>query len=243
MQRYFIEKNQVNKPFIKITGDYMHHMTRVMRMRVHDKVYFCDQETTYIASLETISQLELIFVIEEEFIEEKELPVNVTVCQGVVRKEKMEEVIDHITEMGASFYQPVVMDFCNIKLDNEKLEKKQVRFNTIAREAAEQSHRTKVLEVKPLIKFKALLEESKNFDLCLYAYEKSTNMDSLKTILKNNTYKNILVVVGPEGGISKEECKLMDDFNFKRISLGPRILRTEVAPVYFMAALSYELEN
>ena len=81
------------------------------------------------------------------------------------------------------------------------------------------------------------------YDLCLYAYEITSKDKSLKEILKSKTYKNIFIVIGPEGGISDKEVKLMNENNFIPVSLGPRILRTEVAPTYAMAAISYELEE
>ena len=80
------------------------------------------------------------------------------------------------------------------------------------------------------------------YDLCLYAYEVIDKDESLKNILKQKKYQNILILVGPEGGISLKEVEMLNSVGFIPISLGPRILRTEVAPTYVMAAISYELE-
>jgi hypothetical protein len=110
------------------------------------------------------------------------------------------------------------------------------------KEAAEQSHRLKIMEVKNVVTWKNFLSQSKDYDLCLYAYEASPKDDSLKQLLRNKTYKNILVLVGPEGGISDKEVEDLKKNNFLPISLGPRILRTQVAPLYVMSALSYEWE-
>ena len=113
----------------------------------------------------------------------------------------------------------------------------------IAKEASEQSHRTKILEVKEAVSFKEFLKMSKDYDLCLYAYENSNKEDSFKNLLKNKKYKNILILVGPEGGISEKEVKLLNEANFYPVTLGPRILRTQVAPLYIMSAISYEWED
>ena len=134
------------------------------------------------------------------------------------------------------------MERCNVKLNDEKLNKKVDRMNKIAKEASEQSHRTRKLVVESPIDFKNLLKFKNEYDLCLYAYEVIDKDESLKNILKQKKYQNILILVGPEGGISLKEVEMLNSVGFIPISLGPRILRTEVAPTYVMAAISYELE-
>ena len=242
MQRYFVEKDAIKVPYIYITGDDCHHIGLVMRMKQGDKVYVSDQERSFVASITEIKKELVTLEIIEELYEEKELPFNVTIAQGLVRREKMEEVIDYITELGASSYIPVVMSRSIVKVNLEQMEKKNARYAKIAKEAAEQSHRLKIMEVKNVVTWKSFLSQSKDYDLCLYAYEASPKDDSLKQLLRNKTYKNILVLVGPEGGISDKEVEDLKKNNFLPISLGPRILRTQVAPLYVMSALSYEWE-
>ena len=88
---------------------------------------------------------------------------------------------------------------------------------------------------------------------CSYCNDKSENILIFAEKYENMTLNNCLsdidlnseiaVVIGPEGGISDKEVNIMNDNNFIPVSLGPRILRTEVAPTYAMAAISYELEE
>ena len=153
-----------------------------------------------------------------------------------------QEVIDYITELGAYSYIPVVMSRSIVKVNLEQMEKKSTRYAKIAKEAAEQSHRLKIMDVKNVMTWKNFLNHAKDYDLCLYAYEASPKDDSLKQILRTKKYTNVLVVVGPEGGISDKEVEDLKKNNFLPISLGPRILRTQVAPLYVMSALSYEWE-
>lgn len=242
MQRYFVNQDAIQVPYIFITGDDCHHIGMVMRMKPGDKVYVSDQVRSFIASIIDIKKEQVVLEICEELHEEKELPYNVTIAQGLVRREKMEEVIDYITELGAASYIPVVMNRSIVKVNLEQMEKKSTRYAKIAKEAAEQSHRLKIMEVKNVVSWKDFLKLSSSYDLCLYAYEASPKDDSLKQILKTKTYQNILVVVGPEGGISEKEVADLKANNFLPITLGPRILRTQVAPLYILSALSYEWE-
>lgn len=242
MQRYFVEKDAIKAPYIYITGDDCHHIGQVMRMKPGDKVYISDQIRSFTATITDIKKDIVTLEICEELHEEKELPFNVCIAQGLVRREKMEEVIDYITELGATSYIPVVMSRSIVKVNLEQMEKKSTRYAKIAKEAAEQSHRLKIMEVKNVMTWKKFLNHAKEYDLCLYAYEASPKDDSLKQILRTKKYSNILVIVGPEGGISDKEVDDLKKNNFIPISLGPRILRTQVAPLYVMSALSYEWE-
>lgn len=241
MQRYFIE-DVVTSNTIVINGDDFHHISKVMRMRINDEVIVCDNISSYKCKISAFNNNEVILNVVEKLDEKKELPVKVAIAQGVVRREKTEEVIDKITQLGASLYIPVNMERSIIKIKDEKLDKKNDRMNKIAKEASEQSHRTKKMVVEKPLLFKELLNLKDHYDLCLYAYEITSKDLSLKEVLKNNKYKSVLVLIGPEGGISEKEVILLNENGFLPVSLGPRILRTEVAPTYVMAAISYELE-
>lgn len=241
MQRYFINLEESTVDLINniliIKGDDAHHITNVMRMNIGEKVYACFNNSTYICVIVALSKNEVTLNILEEIEEDKELPCTVTIAHGLVRKEKMEEVIDHITEMGASVYLPVVMKRSNVKLNEEKKDKKLIRLNKIAKEAAEQSHRTKVLEVLPTVSFKEFIKYSKDYDLKLVANVDINNPLYIGDVIKNQT--NILVLIGPESGIDENELKLLKENGFLMVSLGKRVLRTEVAPSYVMSIIDY----
>ena len=241
MQRYFINDLEsfidLSNNILIIKGDDAHHIINVMRMNIGEKIFACYNNKTYICSIQSLSKNEVSLNIEKEIIENKELPCNVTIAHGLVRKEKMEEVIDHITEMGASFYLPVVMKRSNVKLNEEKKDKKLIRLNKIAKEAAEQSHRTKVLEVLPTTTFKEFIKNSKDYDLKLVANVDLNNPLYIGDVIKDQT--NILVLIGPESGIDDNELKQLKENNFLMVSLGKRVLRTEVAPSYVMSIIDY----
>lgn len=240
MQRYFINNEStidLSLNTIIIKGDDAHHITNVMRMKVDECVYCCYDGITYVARINNLNAREVTLEIIETINENRELSCNVTIAQGLVRKEKMEEVIDHITEMGASSYVSVIMKRSNVKVTEDKIDKKLIRLNKIAKEAAEQAHRTKVLEVLEPMTFKKFIEYSKQYDLCLVAHVDDNNPLYIGDAIKNE--KNILVLVGPEGGIDPIEIEELKKNNFIQVSLGKRVLRTEVAPNYIMSVIDY----
>ena len=156
MQRYFVESSNIINGYVYINGEDYHHITKVMRMKIDDEIIVCDNQDSYLCKIIEINAECVTSQIFKKLDEKKELPVNVTIAQGVVRREKAEEVIDKITQLGANKYLMVNMERCNVKLNDEKLNKKVDRMNKIAKEASEQSHRTRKLVVESPIDFKNL---------------------------------------------------------------------------------------
>jgi 16S rRNA (uracil1498-N3)-methyltransferase len=244
MQRYFIRNNQISNNTIIILDNDVHHIKNVMRMKEGSQVYVCDEdEHVYLCEIIKILEKEVILNIINKIEKKVEMDVLVTIAFGLTKREKQEEVLRRITELGASGFVNVEMERSVVKVKevkNSKLE----RMNLIVKEASEQSHRSKLMKVFDVKSFKDFLEFSKEYDLKLYAYEEAgrSNNYSFKNILKDFKGKSLIVLVGPEGGISQKEVELLEKNNFQAIGLGPRILRCETAPLYVMSAISYELE-
>lgn len=242
MQRYFVEKIIENQNII-INNDDFYHITKVMRMHIGDKVYLCDCVLSCVAKITEITKQEVVLEIDEMLNEDKELSTSITIAHGIIRKEKMEETIEKISALGANFYLPVEMERCNAKFHDDKIEKKMIRLNKIAKEACEQSHRTNLLEVLLPLSFKNFLKKCSEYDLLLVAYENTNPEETIRKVINQRKYNNILVLIGPEGGISEKELEVLEKTGFIKVSLGKRILRTELAPVYAMSVIGYEMEN
>lgn len=239
MQRYFIDTKQINNNTIIIKGNDVHHIKTVMRMSVDDKIIVCDEIDTYLCKIIFIGN-EVEAEIIEKINENVELNINITIAHGLVRREKMEEVIRRLVELGCKSYIPIDMRRSVVKHKEINIE----RLNKIVKEASEQSQRTKLMDLCDVISFNELLKYINDFDLVLFAHTVYKENNFLYDILVNNNSfknnKNILVIVGPEGGFDDEEVKKLLTFpNVKPIGLGKRILRTETAPLYIMSVLGF----
>lgn len=240
MQRYFVNPNQIDNltNTCIICGNDVHHIKNVMRMNVGDKVYLSDTINAYIAEIKDINDENVTLNILETVDANPELDVEVTIAHGLVCREKREETVQKITQLGACFYLPVQMKRSVVKIVKEKEAKQTERLQKIAKEASEQSHRLKELVVANPITFSELLKLKDNYDACLFA---STKLDptspSFKAILKDNNIKKLLILIGPEAGIDEAEENQLT--GWIPVTLGPRILRTEVAPLYIMSAISF----
>ena len=133
-----------------------------------------------------------------------------------------------------------------VKWDKPKNEKKIARLQKIAKEAAEQSHRSIIPQIHNPISIKELVEISKTYDVKYVADEEDAKIEErqkfAEQLKKVYDKQSILIVFGPEGGLDRAEIKLLLENDFQTIALGPRILRTETAPLYALSAISYEYE-
>lgn len=245
MQRYFFkDDNCINKEINRIIisdKENVHHIKNVMRMKIGDKIIVCTNDNLeYLSEIESITNVIDLKIINQ-MINSNELSASITIAQGLVRREKKEEVLRRLVELGASKYIPVDMERSIVHLNkyNENIE----RINTIIKECSEQSERGKLMECSEAISFKNFIKLD-DYDYKFVCYEESgrQNEHSLKDYLFKLQNKKVLVLVGPEGGISNKELELLDSNGFIRIGLGKRILRTETAPLFVMSVLGFGVE-
>jgi 16S rRNA (uracil1498-N3)-methyltransferase len=248
MQRYFIPEENWQNNTVIIEGDDAHHIVRVMRMQVEDKI-ICNKLNAS-AAVCKITKVDTDAVTAEvlEWLETNtELPVKVTIAQGLPKGDKMDIVLQKGTELGAYAFIPFQAGRSVVKWDARKTDKKLSRFSKIVKEASEQSHRNRLPEIKQAMNLTQLLEESKRYDIKLFAYEeeaKTKEYHSFSTVLNKLTKGDqILICIGPEGGFSNEEVTSLKQHDFIPVRLGPRILRTETAALYALASISYHLEE
>lgn len=246
MQRYFVSKESVDlsQSQITIVGDDVAHIVKVMRSAPGTKIICCDVTgNCFLAEIESLDKEQVICRVIEPLIEDQELPVHVTIAQGLPKGDKMELVIQKGTELGAHAFVPFTSTRTIVQLDGKKEQKRMERWGKIAKEAAEQAHRKRVPEIDPVLSWKQLLAKGGEFDLALLAYEHERASTLHQHLLTMAQGKRILLAIGPEGGFSDTEVKEAMDRGFKPVMLGKRILRTETAALYGLAAISYYYEQ
>ncbi|MEK4908298.1 16S rRNA (uracil(1498)-N(3))-methyltransferase [Niallia circulans] len=244
MQRYFA-KNEEDTFFIQ-EDDY-HHIVRVMRMDIDDEIYCVNSlQQAARCRIEKISENEVIAKVVQWLEGEIELPISVSIVSGLPKGDKLEWIIQKGTELGAFKFIPFIAARSVVKWDEKKSGKKLVRWNKIAKEAAEQSHRTMIPEVSSPISIKELIKLSEGYNVKLIAYEEEAREGESSVLTKSlesmTKGQSILAVFGPEGGLTESEVALLKEHGFVTCGLGPRILRTETAPLYLLSAVSYHFE-
>ncbi|GEL07279.1 16S rRNA (uracil(1498)-N(3))-methyltransferase [Salisediminibacterium halotolerans] len=247
MQRYFVSQQSLQHGEATLANDDAHHISRVMRMVEGDKIIVADGSgIAYVCSLQSVNQDECKAAVVEKAAGHPEMPVNVTVAHGLPKGDKFEQVVKHGTELGAAAFLPFEADRSIARLDEKKAAKKQERWKKIVKEAAEQSHRNCLPYIHDLVTAAKLSEQFHQYDQVIVAYEESSKAGEMnrfaEVISKSKAGERILLVIGPEGGLSPQEAQMFSEAGGVLASFGPRILRTETAPLYGLAALSYYFE-
>ncbi|MCH5461278.1 16S rRNA (uracil(1498)-N(3))-methyltransferase [Lactobacillus sp. LC28-10] len=242
MQRYFIKSVLKTGDQFQLDSNVSKHWLQVMRGAAGDQAEFVDsQEALYLGQLNDDHSVTVVKALESHV----ELPVEVTILSGLPKQDKAEWIVQKATEMGANSICFFGADWSVAKWQPNKLGKKLTRLQKIAQGAAEQAHRTHIPTVNYFNTLKQAIAEL-SFDHLLVAYEEAAKQGEqarlVKLLNQVKPHERLVAVFGPEGGISPAEMELLAQNQATVAGLGPRILRTETAPLYFLAAVSTILE-
>lgn len=244
MQQYFVS-GKANHQVTITNKDTTKHMFNVMRLVEGDEVVLVfDDGIKYLAKVSDSASH--TFDLVEALSDNVEMPVKVTIASGFPKGDKLDLVTQKATELGATAIWAYPADWSVVKWDGKKLAKKEEKLAKIALGAAEQSKRNFVPEIRLFEKSSDFLNQLSQFDKVLIAYEETAKKGELASLARElATVKGgekILFIFGPEGGISPKEIEHFEKLGGLKVGLGPRIMRTETAPLYALSSVSYALE-
>jgi 16S rRNA (uracil1498-N3)-methyltransferase len=214
MQRYFIATEQFGSGTLTIDGDDAHHLSRVMRAVPGDKVICCDGKgRSVLAAVTLVGKDEVTAEIVEELAETNEAALDVWIAQSLPKGDKLETVIQKCTEVGAAGFLPFLSERTIVQYDAKKEEKRRSRWQKIAKEAAEQAHRSLIPEVTAPLSWKELLRQAGEADLALICYELEDGMhlrslltrEAGRIELSGGTCVPVTEVKQGEQGIQREQ--------------------------------------
>ena len=159
-----------------------------------------------------------------------ESPLSITVYQALPAKERFELILEKLTELGVTRIVPVVSQHSATLATRDAKQQKSHRWPEVLRRAAVQCRRAMIPELSPCLDLSEVYTDARNADLRLMLYE-GEGTASLKEVLEKGGYRQVALLVGPEGGFSPEEVVAARAHGFLPITLGPRILRTETAAI------------
>lgn len=243
MQQYFINEKFENKNFILSKEDSF-HIVKVMRKEVGSKIFIVFLESKkYICNIVKIENNIVTINPDAEVINNTELEVEITVAIPPLKSDKLDYLIQKMTELGVSNIVLFNSERNISKIKEDKIESKLNRFKKISKEASEQSKRLIIPNISYVKNISELVDISKDNDYKVVAYEnEASNLENInfKSILNDNLKnKKIISIFGSEGGLSKKEIDYFIENNYSLIGLGKRILRAETAPLYFLSCVGY----
>ncbi len=241
MQRYFITDEHQPKLELNST-EIIHHMAVVMRNKPGEKISIVANAKTAIYEIIEINNEQVLLQLVEFVNQSNELPINVDIALGFLKKDNFELSIQKVVELGINQVIPTLFTRNVVKVNESKWEKKQKRYQDIMENAAQQSRRNVIPQI---CKYQKLQEiDYSKYDLILTCYEAAKQNRIIDLQPQIQASKNILYLIGPEGGITEAEIDfLKKQANVQIISLGKRILRAETAAIITMANLAMIIEE
>ncbi len=248
MYQFFVNPSQIllDQKKVIITGDDVNHIKNVLRMKIGEEFNVSNgiDGKEYRCSVEELGDDQILCTLR--FIKEDgvELPVKVTLFQGLPKADKMELIIQKAVELGVAEVVPVACKRCIVKLDAKKEKSKLARWQGIAEAAAKQSKRGFIPQVREVMNYKEAVAYAKDMECKLIPYEMAEDMSHTREVLGGiKPEDRVAIFIGPEGGFEEEEIQAALTEGIEPITLGKRILRTETAGFTVLSWLVYLLEK
>jgi 16S rRNA (uracil1498-N3)-methyltransferase len=212
------------------------HVTRVLRLAAGDPITLFDGSgTDYEAVLRVVARTGVSAEVGPGHEVQRESPLAVTLIQGISRGTRMDTVMQKATELGVAAIQPLQAERSVVRLDAERGQSRLEHWQRIVISACEQCGRSLVPEVRP----------PRSLDDTLASLEPGTigltldpaGAGQVDELLGNAS--RVALAIGPEGGFTANEIKALTGAGFRGLRLGPRILRTETAPLAALAILQF----
>ncbi|MFA4920441.1 MAG: 16S rRNA (uracil(1498)-N(3))-methyltransferase [Thermodesulfovibrionales bacterium] len=231
---YLSNTHSVNNQ-ISITGDKARYLASVLRCKEGDAlVIFDGAGNCFKTTISKAGKKEVIADVLEKFPCNPESPVNITLVQSLLKGEKMDLVIQKTTELGVREIVPVVTERSQLRET-----RKVIRWQKIAEEASRQSGRTVIPVVHEPVSFQDIFTGNDLKGFIFYEEGSERFSDAVSSFIPHPS--SLFIVIGPEGGFTKEEVELAKEKGLVAASLGKRILRAETAAIAAVTLAQYAL--
>ncbi|MBI5099350.1 MAG: 16S rRNA (uracil(1498)-N(3))-methyltransferase [Nitrospirae bacterium] len=266
MTRLFLPPEKLAEKQIIISGNEARYLSLVLRVKPGESLIIFDGGGyRYTCKILTVHKKEVLIEKIKKEPYSAESSVSITLAQGLPKSDKMDLIVQKSTELGVRKIIPLITERSQVR-HTEKIE----RWRKIALSASQQCGREKIPEIEEPVEFREFLndiyvenknaanvipvktgiQKGKELDSCFrrndgkkgiifFEEQKENNLKKVLTNLRDS--KNITLLIGPEGGFSGKEVTAAVKNGFIEASLGPRILRTETAPITAISIIQYEL--
>jgi len=239
MPRFFVPS--LAEDTVVLSGEDGRHIARSLRCRIGDTLELCDGGgADALGTITAIDGSTVTVELTQRRPSRGELPCTVTLYQALPKGDKLEFIVQKAVELGVSAVVPVLTSRCISRPDRKSMANKLERLEKIAREAAGQSGRGVLPQIRPVLSYPAALAEMAAGPCSILFYEKAGR--PLGEVLAARPGA-ISFLVGAEGGFSPVEAQTAEAAGLAVCTMGPRILRCETAPLYALSAIGYTYEN
>lgn len=228
--RVFTDQGLADGARIALEAGPSHHLLRVLRLKTGAELHVFNGRggchTARLAGSEGARALVEVGAIDRD---DRESPLAVTLAIGISRGERMDWIVQKSVELGVTAIQPLTTRRTEVRLKGERSARKLTHWRQIAIAACEQSGRNRIPEIHAPQPFQALLDSPAELRLVL-APGAAQSLAGLA-----DAPQSLSLFIGPEGGLAAEEIAAAEAAGFLAVGLGPRVLRTETAPLAALA--------
>lgn len=235
MFRFFTDNIPDDRGYIYIEGPDYNHLKNSLRIRIGERIQIVSNEIIYDVEIDKILEDEIRAKIVRVDDKSYESPLKIHLYQGYCKGDKMDFIIQKAVELGVEEITPIITERTVVKIKKDRIQSKINRFEKIIEEAAKQSKRRHIPIIHPPIDIH-LLDIKDKYTIVAYEEEE----DSLKNLIQKDRFDFVNLIVGPEGGFSKEEIESLKEQGAHSASIGNRILRAETAALALVSILQYE---
>lgn len=235
MHRFFADKKNFSNNFVVLQGSDVSHIRTVLRLQSGDRVEVLDGEgSLYLVELIDLNSKSIKGEILSSETIDTESPLKIHLGQSIIKGSGFDVILRKSVELGVHSISPLVTERTVAKNDSDK---KIVRWKKIAEESSKQCGRSSIPEISESISsLETFCQQASDSDLKLIFWEME-NSNGLKDINPETAPRSVNVLIGPEGGFTKEEIEMARSFGFQSLGLGPRIFRAETAPLVVLTLL------
>ena len=240
--RIHFPRNMGEGDLCKLGEENLRYIKSVLRMKKGDYLILFDGTGW---EYETVIKQFIADGISVEVLKKDRVPdkfVNITICQALPKANKMDFIVQKATELGADRIIPFQSARSIPRLTADKARFKVSRWRNIATEAARQCGRADIPEVEGILSYEEVIAYPKREKLKIIFWEEES-VRGIRQVLRDEKYngiKDIVVIIGPEGGFLKKEVDRAVDKGFISVSLGRNILKVETAVLTILSIIQYE---
>jgi 16S rRNA (uracil1498-N3)-methyltransferase len=238
MQRFFVNRQCIDRDSIILEGDIVHQIRNVLRLQSGERIVVFDNDgLEYTVILDTVDKNQVKGTIcnTRKSIEPN---TKITLYQALLKSDHFEFVLQKCTEIGVSVFVPIVCERCVVRKPSAN---RIQRWEKVIKEATEQSGRGVMPILKPTLSFEDACHSAEGLSLIAGI---GLNSLTLREILRSSTHQNnpvkTNIFIGPEGGFTANELKIAQSCGIQKITLGPRVLRAETAGIVATTTIFYE---
>ncbi len=225
MRRFYTAQNLAGQTQVELDGQVVRHMIQVLRMQTGDQLHLFNGQDCYLAQLIEGNKNRALLKLLAPVVSTPISPLSTHLGQAISKGDKMEWIVQKATELGVTEITPLYTQQGDVRLKGEREQKKLLQWQQIAISACEQSGRNDLPVIHaPQLLEHWLAERQEEMKLLLHPQGQSGEL-AVKQI------SSVALLIGPEGGLNEAEAASAKQQGFINLRLGPRVLRTETAPL------------